>query len=51
LRRAILRVLHEPQYRDASRRIATDMVEAPGLAGLTAIVDDVVRDMDETVAP
>ena len=39
LRRAIRRVLHEPRYRDASRRIAADMAAAPGLDGLTAIVD------------
>ena len=39
LRRAIRRVLHEPRYRDASRRIAADMAVAPGLDGLTRIVD------------
>ena len=39
LRRAIRRVLHDPRYRDASRRIAADMAAAPGLDGLTAIVD------------
>jgi MGT family glycosyltransferase len=39
LRRAIRRVLREPPYRDASRRIAADMAAAPGLEGLTAIID------------
>jgi UDP:flavonoid glycosyltransferase YjiC (YdhE family) len=39
LRRAIRRVLHEPRYGNTSRRIAADMATAPGLDGLTAIVD------------
>ena len=39
LRRAIRQVLGESRYRDASRRIAADMAAAPGLEGLTAIVD------------
>ena len=39
LRRAIVRVLHDPRYRDASRRIAADMATAPGLDGLAAVVD------------
>ena len=43
LRRAIHEVLHDPRYREASRRIATDMAAAPGLDGLAAIVDDLTR--------
>ena len=39
LRRAIHDVLHQPRYRDASRRIAADMARAPGLDGLTSIID------------
>ncbi len=43
LRRAIRDVLDTPRYRDASRRIAVDMATAPGLDGLTAIVDRLVQ--------
>jgi UDP:flavonoid glycosyltransferase YjiC (YdhE family) len=43
LRRAIHRVLQQPRYRDASRRIAADMAAAPGLDGLTAILDGLTR--------
>ncbi len=43
LRRAIHRVLDEPRYRDASRRIAADMAAAPGFDGLAAIVDGLTR--------
>jgi UDP:flavonoid glycosyltransferase YjiC (YdhE family) len=43
LRRAIHEVLHEPRYRDASRRIAADMAASPGLDGLAAIIDDLSR--------
>jgi UDP:flavonoid glycosyltransferase YjiC (YdhE family) len=39
VRRAVHRVLHDPGYREASRRIAADMADAPGVAGLTAIID------------
>ena len=39
LRRIIRGVLHEPRYRDASRRIAAEMSTAAGLDGLTAVVD------------
>jgi UDP:flavonoid glycosyltransferase YjiC (YdhE family) len=39
LRRAILAVLNEPRYREASRRIAEDMAAAPGFTGLAGIVD------------
>jgi UDP:flavonoid glycosyltransferase YjiC (YdhE family) len=39
LRRAILAVLNEPQYREASRLVATDMATAAGFVGLTEIVD------------
>jgi UDP:flavonoid glycosyltransferase YjiC (YdhE family) len=44
LRRAIHDVLHEPRFRDASRRIAADMADAPGLDGLTAVIDDLAGD-------
>jgi MGT family glycosyltransferase len=43
LRRAIHEVLHNPRYREASRRIATNMAAAPGLDGLAATVDDLTR--------
>ncbi|MCZ8379170.1 glycosyltransferase [Mycobacterium sp. CPCC 205372] len=39
LRREIMAVLTQPRYREASRRIAADMAAAPGLDGLTAVVD------------
>ena len=39
LRRDILAVLNQPHYRQASRRVATDMSAAPGFAGLADIVD------------
>ena len=39
LRRAILAVLKEPRYREASRLIAADMAAAPGFTGLAAVVD------------
>jgi UDP:flavonoid glycosyltransferase YjiC (YdhE family) len=39
LRRDILAVLNQPHYRQASRRIATDMSAAPGFDGLADIVD------------
>jgi MGT family glycosyltransferase len=42
LRRAILAVLNEPRYRQASRLLAADMATAPGFAGLTDIVDRLV---------
>jgi UDP:flavonoid glycosyltransferase YjiC (YdhE family) len=42
LRRAIRRVLREPRYRDASRRIAADMADGPGFDGLTATVDALI---------
>jgi UDP:flavonoid glycosyltransferase YjiC (YdhE family) len=42
LRRAILAVLNQPQYRQASRRIAADMMTAPGFTGLADIVDRLV---------
>jgi UDP:flavonoid glycosyltransferase YjiC (YdhE family) len=43
LRRAIHRVLEQPRYRDASRRIAADMAAAPGYDGLTAVLDGLAR--------
>ena len=42
LRRAVLAVLNQPQYRQASRRIAADMAAASGFAGLATIVDQLV---------
>jgi UDP:flavonoid glycosyltransferase YjiC (YdhE family) len=42
LRRDILAVLREPSYREASRRIAADIAEAPGFAGLAEVVDRLV---------
>jgi MGT family glycosyltransferase len=42
LRRAILAVLHQPRFRQASRRVAADMATAPGFAGLADIVDRLV---------
>ena len=39
LRRDILAVLNQPQYRQASQRIAADMAAAPGFDGLAAVVD------------
>jgi UDP:flavonoid glycosyltransferase YjiC (YdhE family) len=47
LRRAIHGVLHDPRYRESSRRIAADMAAAPGLDGLTAVLDCLTR----TAAP
>lgn len=42
LRREILRVLHEPRYRHASRSIAAEMAASPGFAEVAAIVDELV---------
>jgi MGT family glycosyltransferase len=42
LRRAILAVLNEPRYRQASQRIAAEMAGAAGFAGLTGVVDRLV---------
>ena len=42
LRRAILAVLHQPRFRQASQRIAADMAAAPGFAGLADVVDQLV---------
>ncbi|SPM36452.1 glycosyl transferase, partial [Mycobacterium rhizamassiliense] len=44
LRRDILAVLHEPRYRQASKRIAADMAAAPGFAGLAEVVDGLIAD-------
>jgi UDP:flavonoid glycosyltransferase YjiC (YdhE family) len=51
LRRAIHQVLHEPRYREASRRLAADMAAAPGLDGLAAVVDELTRDAPESDEP
>lgn len=42
LRRDILAVLHQPRYREASRRIAADMAAAPGFERLAEVVDKLV---------
>jgi UDP:flavonoid glycosyltransferase YjiC (YdhE family) len=42
LRRAILAVLHQPQYRQASQLVAADIAAAPGFSGLADIVDRLV---------
>lgn len=42
LRRAILAVLRQPRYREASRRIAADMAATNGFAGLAEVVDKMV---------
>jgi UDP:flavonoid glycosyltransferase YjiC (YdhE family) len=44
LRRAILAVLNQPRYRQASRLIAADLAAAPGFSCLAGIVDRMVRD-------
>ena len=43
LRRAILAVLREPRYRNASRQIAAEMRVSGGFAALTDIVDQQLR--------
>jgi UDP:flavonoid glycosyltransferase YjiC (YdhE family) len=42
LRRAILAVLADLRYRNASRRLAADMATAPGFAGLADIVERLI---------
>ncbi|PRC46294.1 hypothetical protein C6A85_90815, partial [Mycobacterium sp. ITM-2017-0098] len=42
LRRDIMAVLNEPRYREASRRVASDMAAAPGFDGLAGVVDRVI---------
>jgi MGT family glycosyltransferase len=42
LRRDILAALHHPRYRQASRRVAADMAQAAGFAGLADLVDGLV---------
>jgi MGT family glycosyltransferase len=44
LRRAILGVLNQPRYREASQRMAADMSAAPGFACLADIVDRLAAD-------
>jgi MGT family glycosyltransferase len=44
LRRAILAVLNQPRYREASRLIAADLAAAPGFSCLADVVDGVVGD-------
>src|SRR5262249_5374557 len=40
LGRAIRRVLSEASYRNAARHIASQAREAPGVAGLAAVIDE-----------
>jgi UDP:flavonoid glycosyltransferase YjiC (YdhE family) len=42
LRRAILDVLNQPRYRQASKRMAADLAAAPGFPKLAAVVDGLV---------
>ena len=42
LRRAILAVLHQPRFRQASQRVAADMAAASGFPGLAGVVDQLV---------
>lgn len=42
IRAAVLEVLSDPSYRSAARRIAADIRDAPGEAGLLEVVDRVV---------
>ena len=44
LRRDILAVLRQPRYRQASQRIANDIAQAPGFAGLADVVDRLTAD-------
>ncbi|MFI5511429.1 glycosyltransferase [Mycobacterium sp. NPDC051804] len=46
MRRAILDVLRDPRYRQASGRVATDMAAATGFAGLAGIVDRLIAASD-----
>lgn len=43
LRRTILRVLKDSRYRAASRRLAQEFAEAPGIAALTSVIDRFAR--------
>ena len=42
LRRAILGVLNDPHYRNASQRMAAELAAAPGFPGLATVVDQLV---------
>ena len=42
LRRAVLDVLNQPRYRQASKCIAADMAAAPGFPKLAAVVDELI---------
>jgi MGT family glycosyltransferase len=43
LRKAVLEVLKDPRYRQASERVAHQMSAASGFAGLAAVVDEVCK--------
>lgn len=44
LHEAILDVLHNSRYREASRRMAADLAAAPGFPGLARIVDELIAE-------
>ena len=43
LRKAVLAVLKDPRYRQASERISAQMAVASGFAGLAEVVDEVAN--------
>jgi MGT family glycosyltransferase len=51
LRRDILAVLSRPHYRQASRRIAAEMAEAPGFVGLADVVDRLTAGSERLTTP
>ncbi|MGA8250966.1 MAG: glycosyltransferase [Mycobacterium sp.] len=51
LRRAILAVLHQPRFRQASQRIAADLAAASGFAGLADVVDQLVTGLAQADPP
>jgi hypothetical protein len=44
-------VLHEPKYRRASERIATEIASAPGFPGLATVVDRLVASHGNVCRP
>ncbi|MFD5214563.1 glycosyltransferase [Microbacterium sp. NPDC058345] len=52
LRRGVERVLREPSYRAAARRIGTDIARSAGSAGFVSAVDDVIaKSRTSTLSP
>ena len=51
LRRDILAVLSQPNYRQASRRIAAEMAAAPGFVGLADVVDRLTAGSERLTTP